>query len=129
MERLLADYFGGNRDSGHMCLIDEEHEALGVAYCAPARASDGAWDLTMIAVRPEAQGQGRGTVLIGQVEQALRASGQRLLLVETSGLPTYERTRRFYLKCGYEQEARIRDFYTAGEDMVIFRKALDAGAC
>jgi ribosomal protein S18 acetylase RimI-like enzyme len=60
------------------------------------------------------------------MENALRANGQRLLLVETSGLPIYERTRAFYAKCGYEEEARIRDFYTAGDDKIVFRKALNA---
>lgn len=78
----------------------------------------------MIAVRPDRQGQGRGAALLRHVEDELRASSQRLLLVETSGLPTYERTRAFYGTCGYHQEARVRDYYQAGDDMVLFRKAL-----
>lgn len=51
--------------------------------------------------------------------------GGRMLLVETSGLPDFERTRRFYMKCGCEEEARIRDFYTTGDDKVVFRKVLN----
>jgi ribosomal protein S18 acetylase RimI-like enzyme len=47
-------------------------------------------------------------------------------LVETSGLPKYDRARAFYTKCGYEEEARIRDFYTTGDDKIVFRKALNA---
>jgi hypothetical protein len=35
-----------------------------------------------------------------------------------------EKTRAFYLKCGYDLEARIRDYYTEGDDKVTFRKAL-----
>jgi RimJ/RimL family protein N-acetyltransferase len=54
----------------------------------------------------------------------LAARGERILLVETSGLPEFERTRAFYAKHGYEEEARIREFYRAGEDKVVFRKAL-----
>jgi ribosomal protein S18 acetylase RimI-like enzyme len=79
----------------------------------------------MIAVHPDLQGQGRGKVLLRYVETALRASGQRLLLIETSGLPRYDRTRAFYAKCGFEEEARIRDFWAAGDDKVVFRKALN----
>ena len=78
----------------------------------------------MIAVAPERQGQGRGTALLRRVEHELRGTGQRLLLVETSGLPAYARTRAFYLGCGYEQEARVRDFYAPGDDMVVFRTLL-----
>lgn len=72
------------------------------------------------------QGRGRGTALLCYVESALRAEGQRLVLVETSGSSDFERTRAFYAKCGYEAEARIRDYYAAGEAMVMFRKALNA---
>ena len=68
----------------------------------------------MIAVRRDGQGGGRGAALLGHVEQALQASGQRVLLIETSGLPEFARTRAFYARCGYEEEARVRDFFAAG---------------
>jgi ribosomal protein S18 acetylase RimI-like enzyme len=124
LHNMLADYFGGKIDNGDRCVIDEEEKPLAVAYYAPAPATDRAWYLIMIAVRRDAQGQGRGAALLRHVEQALQADGQRLLLVETSGLPEFARTRQFYAKCGYEEEARIRDFYTKGDDMVLFRKVL-----
>lgn len=125
-DRMMADYFAGQIDRGHVCLIDEEDEPIGVAYYEPARATDGTWYLTMIAIRPDRQGQGRGAALLGHIERALQAGGHRVLLVETSGDPSFERTRAFYAKCGYEQEARVRDYYAAGFDMVLFRKALNA---
>lgn len=43
-----------------------------------------------------------------------------------SGLDSFELTRSFYRKNGYDEEARIRDFYRAGDDKIVFRKALDA---
>lgn len=88
--------------------------------------TDQTWNLQLIAVRPDRQGQGRGTALLRYVEQTLTAHGGRVLLVETSGLPSFERTRAFYHKCGYDEEARIRDFYQAGEDKIVYRKALSA---
>ncbi|MBD1863055.1 MULTISPECIES: GNAT family N-acetyltransferase [Trichocoleus] len=125
--KVLADYFGGNLDKGHVWVSDEEAgELCGAAYYAPDLMADRTWYLYMIAVRPDCQGRGHGTMLMQHVENALRMSGQRLLLVETSGLPNYERTRTFYEKCGYEKEARIRDFYTAGDDKIVFRKVLNA---
>lgn len=51
-------------------------------------------------------------------------SDARVLLVETSELPEFERTRAFYRTNGYAEETRIREFYAAGEDKVVFWKAL-----
>ena len=65
-----------------------------------------------------------GAALLAHVEAQLSAAGERILLVETSGLPEFARTRRFYAKLGYQEEARIREFYQAGEDKIVFRKAL-----
>ena len=58
------------------------------------------------------------------VEQILAEQGERVLLIETSGLDAFERTHNFYRKIGYEEEARIREFYAASEDKIVFRKAL-----
>lgn len=124
-DAMMTDYFGGNEARGDLCLLDEEAgEALGVAYVRPKPATLGTWELLMIAVRPDRQGQGRGAALLRFVEERLRDDGHRLLLVETSGTAEYARTRAFYVQCGYDQEARVRDYYEPGADMVLFRKAL-----
>lgn len=125
LSRVLGNYFDGKLDEGHAWITDdEEGELRGVAYYAPDAIADRTWYVYMIAVQPGHQGQGHGTALIQHVEDALRVSGQRILLIETSGLPNYERTRAFYTKCGYGKEARIRDFYAAGDDKIVFRKVL-----
>jgi ribosomal protein S18 acetylase RimI-like enzyme len=80
----------------------------------------------MIAVHPDRQRQGRGEALVRHVERAVADRGGRLLLVETSGPASFERTRAFYRRCGYEEEARIREFYKAGDDKIVFRKLLAA---
>jgi ribosomal protein S18 acetylase RimI-like enzyme len=57
--KVLADYFGGNINEGHVWVIDEEEgEPRGVAYYAPELMADRTWNLYMIAVRPDCQGQG-----------------------------------------------------------------------
>ncbi|MFD6418670.1 GNAT family N-acetyltransferase [Streptomyces sp. NPDC060194] len=121
---MMSEYFGGAADEGHRCLVDDTDGLRGVAYYRPKPPADRVWDLTMIAVRPERQGAGLGTALLRRVEDDLRADGQRLLLVDTSGTAQYDRTRAFYAGCGYDEEARVRDYWTTGDDLVVFRKAL-----
>lgn len=122
LSEMMADYF--NQDSDNFWLTDDDGGPVGIAYYAPERLTEGTWNLYLIAVHPDRQGRGRGAALLHFVEQQLRERGERLLLVETSGVPEFEYQRAFYRKCGYDEEARIHDFYKAGDDKVIFRKAL-----
>lgn len=123
---MLSDYFNSGSDSDHFWLTDDDNGLVGVAYCEMERMTDGTWNLQLIAIRPDRQRQGRGATLLHYVEQMLKMRGGRVLLVETSGLPDFERTRAFYRKCGYDEEARIRDFYKTGDDKIVYCKALSA---
>ena len=97
---------------------------VGVAYLAPEKMTNGTWNLYWIAVHPDHQRNGRGTAMLGHVQQWLTNKGQRLLLVETSGDDDFDYVRKFYANNGFEAEARIRDFYEAGVDKIVFRKSL-----
>ena len=86
--------------------------------------TEGTWNLYLIAVHANRQGKGDGHQIMNYLEDLLAKKGARILIVETSGLPEFERTRAFYEKCNYTKEAIIRDFYQEGEDKVVFWKAL-----
>ena len=123
LDDMMSDYFA-NDDSTDFWLTYEDEKPVAIIYCAPERMTEGTWNLYLIAVHPDYQGQGIGTSIMRYIEQMLAARGERLLLVETSSLASFEGTREFYRKCGYEQEARIREFYQAGEDKIVYRKSL-----
>lgn len=127
---LMVEFFDRTRAQGHVCLLDHDAagKAVAVAYYQPRAATDRTWELLMIAVRRDQQGCGRGSALLTQVEADLRGREQRLLLVETSGVPDFARTRAFYDTCGYTAEARVRDYYAIGDDMVLYRKDLTAAS-
>jgi ribosomal protein S18 acetylase RimI-like enzyme len=126
LNKMLTDYFSDSTDSDRFWITDDDDKdgPVGVAYCEPERMTEQTWNLQLIAIRPDFQGQGRGGKLLRYVEETLKARGGRMLLVET--LASFERTRNFYIKCGYEEEACIRDFYAAGADKIVFRKLLNA---
>jgi ribosomal protein S18 acetylase RimI-like enzyme len=97
---------------------------IAISYCAPERLTEGTYNLYLIAVHKNHQGNGIGAGMMSYIEALLKDNGERILLIETSGLQEFERTRTFYDKCGYNREALIGDFYREGEDKVVFWKKL-----
>lgn len=120
---MVAPYLEGT--SQDVWLVARAEQArLGFAYIAPERMTEGCWNMLAIAVDRPWQGHGIGRALVREAERRLGEVGQRLLLIETSGLEDYALTRRFYLQLGYEDVARIPDYYQAGEAKIIFSKRL-----
>ncbi|MEZ4398780.1 MAG: GNAT family N-acetyltransferase [Kofleriaceae bacterium] len=127
-DAMMAAYFAGHQDAGHLCVIDAPAgERVAMAYLEPVRATEGTYELLMIAVTPAHQGAGRGAALLKHLEGWLAQQGQRLLLVQTSGEDDFARTRNFYLANGYRQCAKVADYYAPGVAMVMFRKSIGAG--
>jgi len=102
----------------------EGDQILGYYCVGPTPATQGTFDLYWIAVKPSAQGQGIGGKLNTHAEDLVRQEKGRLVIVETSSQPRYERTRMFYLSHGYSEVARIRDYYRVGDDLVVYGKYL-----
>ena len=86
--------------------------------------TDGTWNMRAFSVAPEFQRSGQGRMLVAALEEALRNRAQRLLIIDTSGLETFDAARAFYRAQGYEEEARIRDYWSEGDDKITFRKHL-----
>ncbi|MDQ2812868.1 MAG: GNAT family N-acetyltransferase [Actinomycetota bacterium] len=120
----LDGFLTGVAAADRWLTTDTGTSIAATAYYAPERMTDGTWNLYLLAVHPDYQGQGRGAALVRHVEQDLRAAGARVLLIETSGVPGFAGQRAFYAALGYHEEARIRDFYESGDDKVIYWKAL-----
>jgi ribosomal protein S18 acetylase RimI-like enzyme len=115
----------------HHWLVSEDDvgNVVGAAYYAPEPFSDRMWNVYFIAVTPTCQGSGIGGDLIDHIDYKLRRRGPadaQVLIVETSSTDQYSRTREFYPKHGFVEEARIRRFYGPADHKVIFWKPLTA---
>jgi ribosomal protein S18 acetylase RimI-like enzyme len=119
---MTSAFFDG--DTSQRWLVFDDGQVDAACYFVPEGFADGVWNLLMIAVDPQRHGKGLGTKLMRHVEEVLAKDGVRILLVDTSGTDEFQRTRGFYAMLGYEQEARIRDYWTKGDDKITFRKVL-----
>ena len=114
-------------EGGAICFVQDASDGRGLAsvlFYRPEDAADRAFDLTMIAVRPDLQGGGRGAALMRQAEEDLRGKEQRLLIVRTSGTPQYDKTRAFYRGIEYVERSHVPDYWTDGDVLVLFTKRL-----
>jgi ribosomal protein S18 acetylase RimI-like enzyme len=102
--------------------IDSEEKVQGYYCVGPTQMTDGAYDLYWIAVDPSQKGKGVGAELIQHCETLVRSMKGRLILAETSSQEKYKPTHAFYIRNGYREEARIRDYYSTGDDLVVFTK-------
>ena len=82
------------------------------------------WDLYWIACHNDLRGKGLGKMLLDETINQARKMGCKILIAETSGLPHYAPTRAFYTSTGFELEARLKDYYTMGDDKLFFTKRI-----
>jgi ribosomal protein S18 acetylase RimI-like enzyme len=113
---LDGDYiaFAGVRD-GKVC---------GYVCIGPTPMTASTWHLYWLCVRTDAAGAGVGGALAAHAEAFAGDRGAERFVLETSSQPSYESARRFYEGCGYQQVGRIKDFYKANDDCIIYCKDL-----
>lgn len=124
LPEMVSSYLTGETQSEVWLTCESNGRVIGFCYAVPEQMTDGTWNMLAIAIDPQAQGGGAGGVLLAYLETGLHAQGCRVLIVDTSGAAEFTRTRAFYHKNGYAEEARIRDFWAAGEDKIVFWKSL-----
>src|SRR5262249_4767168 len=125
LQGVLDEFHAGNTGPEHTAVVvEEDGRILGYAYYAPDVMTDGSWYIYWIAVDQQTRGKGVGTKLMQHIEDDVRRRKGRIMFLETSSMPHSDLTRRFYLKHGYQVNGVLKDFYSDGDDMVIFRKRL-----
>jgi len=120
LDAMMAPFFGGADELWF--VVGDAPSA--VAYAVPEKLTNGTWNQLLIAVDPARHGKGIGTALMRHLEEALCERGMRMIVVDTSGTEAFAATRAFYRSIGYEEVARIPDFWDSGNDKVTFRREL-----
>mgnify|MGYP001407136671 CR=1 FL=1 len=122
---LIDIYITDKSQKDYEIFVDAEGKIVNGYVCIGHRPlTEGTYDLYWIAVNPEIQSKGIGSLLVQFSEEHLKKKGGRLILIETSQKPSYEKERRFYERNGYTELVTIREFYRPGDSLVIFAKYL-----
>jgi ribosomal protein S18 acetylase RimI-like enzyme len=122
---LLESYLEEEDHDGYFFLSAiEDGRVLAFACYGPTPLTQGTFDLYWIAVSAAVKGHGIGRTLMAHVENEVRGLGGRMIVLETAGRPEYERTRAFYRRIGYTQSATVPDYYSPGDNLVIFSRLL-----
>jgi len=123
-EELVRERLAKGELSGYFFVFagSPHGSVLGYACYGPTPCTARTFDLYWVAVHEAMRGRGLGRALLAEVEGLLREKGGGKLIAETSSREQYAPTRRFYQSCGFGQEARIRDYYAPGEDILYFTK-------
>lgn len=96
----------------------------GFVCFGPNTMTEATFELYWIAIDPALQGKGLGTLLLQKAEREASRQGGGMMVVETSSRDDYRKTRNFYQRMDYREEARVGGFYSPGDDKIIFVKAL-----
>ncbi len=120
---LLDVYLADPHQKEYFFLVatDATDRPIGFVCYGETSFTDAVYDLYWIVVDPEYRRRGVASSLLVRTEEIL---GARLLVAETSGGAGYAPARGFYLKNGFNEEARIKSFYKPGDDLVIFVKRM-----
>jgi len=108
-----------------MAVSTDEAQVVRGYYCVgPTPMTETSFDLYWIAVDPRQYGSGASRELMEHCESFVRSKGGKKIIAETSSQSSYDRTRTFYQRRGYCEEARIKDYYSSGDDLIIYTKQL-----
>ncbi len=122
-DEVISEYLFNPTESGYFILVAEINSSIAGYVCyGPTPITEGTWDIYWIAVDHNTQGQGVGKKLMEAAEGKIKQAQGRLILVETSSKPGYEKTNLFYQRIGYKETCRIVDFYAVGDDQIIYEK-------
>lgn len=127
VELVRESLIQGPEQSGyHFLFAEAADEVAGYTCYGPIPATENSYDLYWIAVANRWRGLGLGRQLLAATERLIAARQGRRVYIETSSRRQYRPTRKFYEACGYRLEAVLQQYYSAGDDKMVYLKRLDA---
>lgn len=123
---LATALHGGSREFRGLAA-HSANDLLGVAVFGEVAGTKGTARLHLVAVTPRARRSGVARQLVDAAAAHLARAGNRLLMVELPDDAALRPGREFLLRCGFEEESHVPDFYRDGVALLLLRRRLPDG--
>lgn len=118
---LFDGYVRDTKVSGYNFLSAKKDECIvGYACYGPTPLTESTFDLYWIVAEANEHGQGVGRALFDRVIEEIKKRGGKMLIIWTSSTAHYDRAQKFYERMGCKLEARLPDYYRAGDDLCVY---------
>ncbi|GAB4297597.1 MAG: hypothetical protein Kow0098_21960 [Ignavibacteriaceae bacterium] len=111
-----------NQKDYNVFVFEKDGKILGYHCTGKRPLTDAVFDLYWIVADPDSTAKGVGKALIEHAQDFVRQQKGRWLLAETSSKESYSSARNFYLRNNFSIISEINDFYSAGDNLLVFGK-------
>ena len=122
MELVMIVTTNPEQQDYNIFVYEEDGKILGYHCTGRRPLTDAVYDLYWIVTDSTHKNKGIGKSLIEHAEKFVMENKGRWLLVETSSRDVYQATRNFYLRNNYSIISEINDFYSPGDNLIVFGK-------
>lgn len=122
LELINITAFNSEQTDYNVFVYEDGGKIIGYHCTGKRPLTDAVFDLYWIVADPSSGKKGIGKNLIEHAEKFVRESKGRWLLAETSSKESYAATRNFYLRNKYSIVSQINDFYSIGDNLLVFGK-------
>ena len=118
---LVDVYFNNKEQKDYIFKISTIEGQISAFICfGPTPMTRNTYDLYWIATHQNFRGKGLAHQLVDEMKDHMRKHGAKKIRIETSSQELYSGTQKFYQQLKFNMEARLRDFYSDGDDLLIF---------
>ena len=115
----------GAQSGYHFLFVERNGKMTGYTCFGKIAGTISSFDLYWLAVHRDLHNLGIGRTLLIKSESIISEMGGSRIYIETSSRKSYEAARLFYNHSGYKKEALLKDFYSPGDDKVIYVKEIN----
>lgn len=122
MELINITVMNPGQNDYNIFVFEDQGNVIGYHCTGKRPLTDAVFDLYWIVADPSSGKKGIGKSLIEHAENFVVENNGRWLLAETSSKDSYAATRNFYMRNKYSIVSEINDFYSLGDNLLVFGK-------